>query len=172
MIIQSLLERKSSSSIWHKSASRDFQRIRSEFWRRLDQRLDHRGMARHCEQRRVRGSRQKFQVQSSWNQEIAGNISFSLRRWFSRTRKSRTTSNFAPPESREHRRGRTPLHFGRRSGPLQSARSTTLHYEEGVADFSEAPRDAVDERDISRECLQNLICRHHVKPREHRSQFL
>ena len=38
---------KSSSSIWYKDASRNIHRIRAEFWRRLDRRLHHRGLARH-----------------------------------------------------------------------------------------------------------------------------
>ena len=42
---------------------------------------------------------------------IAGSIRISLRRWFSKTRTSRTTSNLAPPESRELRRGESTLYF-------------------------------------------------------------
>ena len=45
-----------SSSIWYTRASRKNRRIRSEFWRRLDRRLDHHGLARHQEQRHVRSS--------------------------------------------------------------------------------------------------------------------
>ena len=37
---------------------------------------------------------------------------FSSRRWFFKTRRSRTTSNFTPPESRELRRGRVPSTLG------------------------------------------------------------
>ena len=49
----------------------NFHRIRIEFWRRLDRRLDQRGLARHREQRRFRSSRQKIQAQRIWNQELA-----------------------------------------------------------------------------------------------------
>ena len=38
---------KSSASIENTDASRSNHRIRSEFWRWLDQRFDHRGLARH-----------------------------------------------------------------------------------------------------------------------------
>ena len=40
-------------------ASSNTHRIRFDLWRRVDQRLDHRGLARHREQRRVRSSREK-----------------------------------------------------------------------------------------------------------------
>ena len=53
---------KSCSSIWYNDASRNLHRVHAEFWRRLDQRLGHRGLARHREQRRVRSSRQEVQV--------------------------------------------------------------------------------------------------------------
>ena len=58
------------------------------------------------------GSRQEIQVQRSRNQEIAGSIRLSLRRWFSKTRRSRGPSNLTPPESRELRRGRVPSTLG------------------------------------------------------------
>ena len=35
---------RSSSSIWYKDASRNILRMRAEFWRRLDRRLDHCGL--------------------------------------------------------------------------------------------------------------------------------
>ena len=38
---------KSSPSIWDKDASRNIHRVRFEFWRRSDQRLEHRGLVRH-----------------------------------------------------------------------------------------------------------------------------
>ena len=45
----SLFERQqSSSSIRYKDASRNFHRIRAEFWRTLGQRLDHPGLARQA----------------------------------------------------------------------------------------------------------------------------
>ena len=45
----------------------------------------------------------------SWNQGTAGNIRLSLRRWFAKTRKSRTKSNSTPPGSREIRRGTSTI---------------------------------------------------------------
>ena len=89
------------------------------------------------------GSRQEIQVQRSRNQEIAGSIRLSLRRWFSKTRRSRGTSNLTPPESRELRRGRVPSTLGE---SLQSARSDSMQEEVGVADSSEADRDAIEAR--------------------------
>ena len=88
-------------SLWDTDASMKIQRIWSEFWRRLDQRLDHRGLAGHRELRRVRGSRQKILVQRSRSQDIVRSICISLRR----------TSNLTPPESREIRHGRNTLYF-------------------------------------------------------------
>ena len=41
----------------------------TEFWRRLDRRLNHSALARHREPSRVRGSRKKIQGQGSSNQE-------------------------------------------------------------------------------------------------------
>ena len=66
--------KKSSSSSWYKDVSRNIHRIRAEFWRRLDWRRLHRGLARHWEQRRVQSSRQEIQVRRSWNQEQPGFI--------------------------------------------------------------------------------------------------
>ena len=105
-------DKKPSSSTSYKDGSTNFHRIRDEFWRSLDRRHDHRGLARHREQRRVRSSRQEIQVQRSRNQEIARSTFISLRRWLPETGRSRTTSNLKPPGSRELRRGggRT-LHF-------------------------------------------------------------
>ena len=40
-----LYERQASSALWCKYASRNIHRVRAEFWRRLDGRLDHRGRA-------------------------------------------------------------------------------------------------------------------------------
>ena len=40
-------QKKSSSSVLDKGAFRNAHRVRAEFWRRLDRRLDHRGLARH-----------------------------------------------------------------------------------------------------------------------------
>ena len=51
-----------------------------------------------------------------------------------------------------------------RGHPLQRARIHSLQREGGVADVSEADRDAVEAREISRVCL--WIHRHHVMPRE------
>ena len=132
---------KSSSSIWYTCASWNIHRIVSEFWRMLDRRLDHRGLARHGEQRRVQGPRQKIHVQRSWNQEIAGSIRISWRRWFLGTRRSRTTSNPTPPGSREI--GREESTLCGRGDPLQSARSDSLQVEL----FSGADRDAVEARE-------------------------
>ena len=68
--------------LWHnwnrhlldKSTSRIIHRIRAESWRRLDWSLDHRGLARHREQQRVQSSRQKIQIQRSWNSRNAGSM--------------------------------------------------------------------------------------------------
>ena len=75
---------KSSSSLWNKDASTNIHRIRSEFWRRLDRRHDHRGLARPLTKGRVRSSRQKIQVQRSWSQEFARSIRLPFSRWFPR----------------------------------------------------------------------------------------
>ena len=76
-------------------------------------------------------------------------IRISLRRrfFFSKTRRSRTTSNLTPPES-------------------QSARDSCLQEEGGVADFAEADLDAVEvKRDIW--CMSGeFVYRHHVVLRE------
>ena len=56
-----------------------FPQIRATHWRRLYKRLDHSGLARHREPRRVKVSHEKMQVQRSRNQEIAGCINISLR---------------------------------------------------------------------------------------------
>ena len=108
----------SSSSIFYKDDSRNVHRIRAEFWRWWDRRLDHRGLARHWAQRRVRSSRQKVLVQRSWNRDVAGNIHISWHRWFPQTRRPRTMSNFTPPgEGRDIWRGWSTLYFGEaRSG--------------------------------------------------------
>ena len=60
----------------------------------------------------------------SWIPEIAGTIHISLRKWFSKARKSRTTSNLTPPECPELRRGvkYPPLWARRGVTLLQSAR--------------------------------------------------
>ena len=99
-------------------------------------------------------SRQKFtskdsiQVQRSWNQEIAGRIRPSLRRWSLETRRSRTTSNLTPPENRHSRRERSTFYFRLGEGwLLQSARDNSLQEEDGVADFSGADRDPLEARE-------------------------
>ena len=97
-------DKKSSPSIWDKDASRKIHRMHSQFCNKLGPRLYHRGQARRRELRRVRGSRNKIQVQEVGNQEKSR---------FSEARRSRTTSNFTPPGSREIPRGRSTLHFGR-----------------------------------------------------------
>ena len=45
---------KSLSLVWNKDASRNIYRIRAAFSRRWDGKIDHRGLARHREQRRFR----------------------------------------------------------------------------------------------------------------------
>ena len=65
---------------------------------------------------------------------------------FPETRKSHTTSNLTPPESRELRRGGAPSTLGEASrDPLPCARRDFLE-EGGDADISEADRDAVETR--------------------------
>ena len=88
------------------------------------------------------------------------------RRWFPKTRRSRTASNFTPPESRELRRGRSTLHSGRGEGhPAQSARDSSLQEEGGDADFTGCDRDAMEAREAFWSVTEECIHRHHVMPR-------
>ena len=155
----------SSPSIWYQDAD-------AKHWRRLHRRLHHRGQTRHRGQHRVRGPRQKIQLKRRWSQEIAGSIRISLRRcsmesrncrkhsyflaqMFSKTRRSRTTSNLTPPESREIRRMQCTSTLGQAKRlPLQSARDQK---EGGVADFSEDDRDTVESREVEQASTTGLI---------------
>ena len=114
---------KASSSTRCKDGSRNIRRIRAEFCTRLDWRLDHRGQMR-------KKSRQKLTSKDSSpvKRESHRSIHIFWRKWFPMTRRSL-------------RRSRTSI-FTRREAsgdPL-----VTFHEIGGVADFSEADRDAME----------------------------
>ena len=113
--------------------------LRSESWRKLDRRLDHRRLARHWEQRRVRSSRQKIQVQRKWHQCIAEAFVFpgadgSLRQ---EGHAQRQTSGHQRAESFDagvKERVPSTLSEARRD-PLQCAKDDSLQQEFAVAVF-------------------------------------
>ena len=81
--------------------------------------------------------------------------SYFLAQMFSKTRRSRTTSNLTPPESREIRRMQCTSTLGQAKRlPLQSARDQK---EGGVADFSEDDRDTVESREVEQASTTGLI---------------
>ena len=114
------------------------------------------------------GWRQEIQVQRSRNQEIAGSIRLSLRRWLRKTRRSRGTSNLMPSESRGLRRGRVPSSLGWASGgTLQCARGDSLQKENGLQTFLKLIATLWKQGQISGVCLRNkFIYRQRVMPRE------
>ena len=75
----------------------------------------------------------RFKYKETGIEKLQDALTFSLRRWFPKTRKSRTTSNLTPPESGELRRST----LGEASELLCSAQGET----------SEADRDAVERED-------------------------
>ena len=152
---------KSSSSILCKDACRKIYQIRSEFWRSLDRRLAAHGLARHRELRRVRTSRQKIHVQRNRNQELAGCINISLRRWFFEPVRSRTASNLTPPKSRELPRRRTTLTLGEARSDLFAAcraQGVTLCKEKAeLQTFLKLIATLLKQWKISGVCLENLV---------------
>ena len=86
-----------------------------------------------------------------------------LRRRLLETRGSRTTSNLTPAESPEPRRGESASTVGdARGDPLQCARGDSLQEKTGVADASEADRDAMEVRKDIWSMSGEFIYRHHV----------
>ena len=122
-------------------------RIRIEFWRRLDWRLDQRGLARHGEQRRFRSSRQKAQVQRSWNQELAVSLFYVFTCPYADS--SQRREGHAQSQTSRHERVETIDAGGAstsdeaRGDPWHFARGDSLQEEGGVADFAEADRGAM-----------------------------
>ena len=92
----------------------------------------------------------------------------SSRRRSLKTRRSRTTSNSAPPESRELRRGWSGSTLGEARGDLLlCARENSLQEEGGVADFSGLIRDAMEARADFWSMSGGFFYCHFVMPREH-----
>ena len=82
----------------------------------------------------VPGNRFKFKEVGI--KQIAGSIHMSLRRRSLKTRRSRTTSNSTPPESRELRRGWSTSTLGEARGDrLLCARENSLQEEGGLQTF-------------------------------------
>ena len=75
--------------------------------------------------------------------------------------------SYAARESIYSTREEYPLLGARRGVTSCSARGNSLQEEDGVADFSEADRGAMEAREDFRCMSVELVYRHHVMPREH-----
>ena len=122
--------------------------MRAEFWRRLERRLDHRGLTRTT-------SRQKFTSKDSIPKKLepqnCWKHSFFVEQMASQDKK---VAHKAKPYATT---------FGeRRSDPLQSARDNSSQEEGRVADFSEVVRDAMEARGDFWSMSGEFICRYHA----------
>ena len=101
-------------------------RIRSEFWKRLDGRLGHRGLARRRELRLVRSSRQKNASPKKLDSRNCRAFLVSLCADGSLRQEGHAQCQTSRHQrvDRTHRRGRSTLHFGSEAkrDPLQCTR--------------------------------------------------
>ena len=115
----------------------------------------------------VPGNRFKFEEVGI--KEIAGSIHMSLRRRSLKTRRSRTTSNSTPPESRELRRGWSTSTMGEARRDLFAVRKGELFARRRRVCrlFRTDPRDAMEARADFWSMSGGFFYCHFVMPREH-----